>query len=92
MTASGGGPPSGEPDQPGLARPGLGAARERAGLSAADMYLRYVSLGGAATAMQFAEHCATGSALTAGEHDIAVLALNERFLEMNMSERLPYSR
>ncbi len=82
----------GNPDPQGWAGLALGAARARAGLSAADMYLRYVSLGGSAPAVQLAEHCATGDAQTPAEHDIAVLALNERFLEMNLSERLPYSR
>ena len=90
--ADSGVPPTTEPVHPGWAHVALGAARDRSGLSAAEMYLRYVALGGSAPAMQFAEHCATGGALTAREHDIVVLALNERFLEMNLSERLPYSR
>ena len=32
----------------------------------------------------------TGAVVPAGEHDLAVLALNERFLELDQTERLPY--
>jgi hypothetical protein len=68
----------------------LAPARRRADLSMAALYLRYVALGGAATAAQLGAHIATGDALAAIEHDIAVHAINERFLELDDPERLPY--
>lgn len=68
----------------------LSPARRRAGLSMHELYLRYVELGGSAPAPLLARHLADGSALNDREHDLAVLALNERFLELDVTERLPY--
>jgi hypothetical protein len=76
-----------------MAGPGweaMASARRRADLSMAALYLRYVALGGAATAAQLGAHVAEGGALTALEHDIAVHAINERFLELDDPDRLPY--
>jgi hypothetical protein len=68
----------------------LGPARRRAGLSGAALYLRYVGLGGLATRAELAAHIASGAPLSRLEHDVAVLALNERFLERHDPQRLPY--
>lgn len=85
MTAIDG--PSGGPG----AWEGLAPARRRAGLSAQELYLRYVALGGSAPSAALAAHCATGAPLDDAEHDLAVLALNERFLELDDRERLPFT-
>jgi hypothetical protein len=68
----------------------LAPARQRADLSMAALYLRYVALGGGATAAQLGAHVASGGTLAPLEHDIAVHAINERFLELDDPERLPY--
>ena len=56
----------------------------------AALFVRYVGLGGGATSRQLDAYFAHGSAMAEGEHDMAVHALNERFLELGRSERLPY--
>jgi len=68
----------------------LTPARHRAGLSMADLYFRYVALGGTASAALLSRHFASG-VLAPDQHDLAVLALNERFLEIDDRERLPYT-
>lgn len=55
------------------------------------LYLRYVALGGAATQPQLSAHFGTGIAISDAEHDVAVHALNERFMERGATERLPYA-
>lgn len=87
---------SGAHERSGLPDPmdweALTPARQRAGLSMAELYLRYVALGGSVSKGLLSQHFSTGVEVTVGEHDLAVLALNERFLEMNVGERLPYAR
>lgn len=75
---------------PGPAWRALAPARHRAQLSLHELHLRYVALGGLESAGSLARHLSYGSALDDREHDLAVLALNERFLELDASERLPY--
>jgi hypothetical protein len=69
----------------------LEAYRRRAALSVEDLWLRYFGLGGLAT---FNEVCAhlRGAGLDDHEHDVLVHALNERFLELGLDSRIPYSR
>ena len=54
------------------------------------LYIRYVGLGGVASSAQLRAHMASGGPLSMMEHDVAVHAINERFLELHDSERLPY--
>jgi len=68
----------------------LTAARRRAGLSMPALYLRYVALGGCATQRDLTAYLTFGTDIADGEHDFAVLAINERFMELGASERLPY--
>ncbi len=68
----------------------LTPARLRARLSAGELYFRYVALGGSAPSVLLSRHCATGGDLALAEHDLVVLALNERFMELHARERLPY--
>jgi hypothetical protein len=73
-----------------LAWEALGPARLRADLSMAALYIRYVGLGGVASALQLSDHVASGGPLSMTEHDVVVQAINERFLELQNPERLPY--
>lgn len=73
-----------------LAWRALAPARRRADLSVIGLYVRYVALGGGATSAELEAHMDRGAPLTPTEHDIAVHAINERFLELGDSERLPY--
>ena len=57
----------------------LKPARLRARLSAGELYFRYVALGGSAPSVLLSRHCATGANLALAEHDLVVLALNERW-------------
>ena len=75
---------------PDLSWQALSPARRRADLSMAALYIRYVALGGLASATQLSAHFASGAPLTVTEHDVAVHAINERFLELHDPERLPY--
>ena len=70
----------------------LAAARGRAGLTLGEFYFRYVALGGSASPAALADHVSARGDLSRTEHDLAVLVLNERFLEIDSSERLPYMR
>ena len=68
----------------------LAPARQHADLSMAALFVRYVALGGSASPAQLSAHFASGAALSVLEHDTAVHALNERFLELHDPQRLPY--
>lgn len=72
------------------ARLELTEARQRAGLTRGGLFLRYIGLGGLGSADQVADHCAGGPFLPIGEHNVLVQALNERFLEVGNTERLPF--
>lgn len=75
---------------PDLSWQALGPARQRADLSMAALYIRYIALGGLASSVQLSAHLASGAPLSVMEHDVAVHAINERFLELHDPERLPY--
>ena len=66
-------------------------ACERTELSMPALHLRCVALGGVASLGDLVAHCTSGEPLSAVDHDIAVHAVNERFLERNDPERLPYA-
>ena len=68
----------------------LAPARQRADLSMAALFIRYVGLGGVASSAQLSAHFSSGGPLSEMEHDVAVQAINERFLELHDPERLPY--
>lgn len=70
----------------------LAPARQRAGLSMMALYFRYVALGGTASPKLLQHHFTDGAALADLEHDLAVLAINERFLELDAPERLPFAQ
>lgn len=68
----------------------LAPACQRADLSMVALHLRYVALGGIASLTTLTAHLASGANLSEMEHDVAVHAINERFLELQDGERLPY--
>jgi hypothetical protein len=68
----------------------LAPACRRADLSLAALFIRYVALGGLASASQVNDHVQAGGPLAAREHDLTAQAINERFLELRSAERLPY--
>ena len=68
----------------------LSPALRRADLSMTALYMRYVGLGGVASSAQLSAHLRTGGPLSVMEHDVAVHAINERFMELHDPERLPY--
>lgn len=68
----------------------LAPARLRASLTMGEFYLRYVAVGGSAAPSLLGRYMATGSPLSVNEHNFAALALNERFMELDAAERLPY--
>jgi hypothetical protein len=70
----------------------LEAAREQAGLSAWQLWLRYFALGGSALASDVARHLRTGDVLSDHEHEVLVHALNERFVEMDLDHPLSYAK
>ena len=70
----------------------LNTKKYRAELSLFDLHLRSIALGGYTTLEALTEHCASGGVIADDEHDLVVLALNERFLELRSSERLPTMR
>lgn len=65
-------------------------ACHRADLSLVTLHLRYVALGGVATLAEMSDHMSSGAPLPGAEHDVVVHAINERFLERDDPERLPY--
>ncbi|MEZ5264241.1 MAG: hypothetical protein R2755_21255 [Acidimicrobiales bacterium] len=83
--------PAGRLDVPDAAWRALTPARLRAELSVFELHLRFIALGGYTTLDALSQHCSAGVALAGRKHDLIVLALNERFLELRSSERLPYT-
>jgi hypothetical protein len=69
----------------------LESARTRCGLSVGALWSRYFALGGMSTPMEL--EAALFGALVPGAHDrdLIVLALNERFAELDLGHPLPYS-
>jgi len=70
----------------------LEAARDHAGLSGWDLWLRYFALGGVATLNEVSRHIYQGDVLGDVQHDVLVLALNERFGELDLDHPVPYLR
>jgi hypothetical protein len=68
----------------------LAPACLRADLSMPALHLRCIALGGIATLPELTAHFVSGGSLSNTEHDVAVHAINERFLELHDPERLPY--
>ena len=69
----------------------LEQARREVGLSIADLWMRYVTLGGMSTALEV--EAILFGALVANDHerDVIAVALNERFAELGGDHPVPYS-
>jgi hypothetical protein len=69
----------------------LEQARRDVGLSIADLWLRYFTLGGMSTALEV--EAILYGALVASDHDrdVIAVALNERFAELGGDHPVPYS-
>jgi hypothetical protein len=79
------------PKQSGKVSP-LHAAREHAGLSLEDLWLRYFALGGGADILDVDAHLAGLVPLSAAQGDTLAHALNERLDELIAQHKVPYSR
>jgi hypothetical protein len=75
-----------------LQRSALRAAREHAGLTLEDLWMRYFALGGDADLMDVDAHLAGLAPLPAIHRDILAHAVNERLDEIIAQHRVPYSR
>jgi hypothetical protein len=69
----------------------LELARREVGLSVADLWMRYFTLGGMSTALEM--EAILFGALVANPHnrDVIAVALNERFAELGGDHPVPYS-
>ena len=70
----------------------LRTAMAEAGLSIPELWLRYFALGGVATLNEVSRHIYQGDVLGDVQHDVLVLALNERFGELDLDHPVPYLR
>ena len=70
---------------------GFESARRDLGLSMADLWFRYFSLGGMSTALEM-EAVLYGALLASShERDVIAVALNERFNELGGDHPVPYA-
>ena len=69
----------------------LEQARREVGLSIADLWMRYFTLGGMSTALEM--EAILYGALIGNDHnrDVIAVALNERFAELGGDHPVPYS-
>lgn len=66
-------------------------ARQDAGLSPSQLWMRYFSLGGMTGAMELEAMCFGAMLPTGADHDRIAHALNERFTELGRNHPVPYS-
>lgn len=69
----------------------LDTARKDAGLSMADLYLRYFGLGGMTPALEMEAIVFGAMDTTDPDYDRIAHALNERFTELGRNHPVPYS-
>jgi hypothetical protein len=69
----------------------LDSARQLAGITVANLWLRYVTLGGTATRAQLRGVLGGKLKLGAAQYDVLAHALNERFVEMDLGYPVPYA-
>ncbi len=63
-----------------------------AGLSNGDLWLRYFGLGGSAMPAEVRDYVRGTREPAAIEYDVVAQAINERYMELDRPERLPYAR
>jgi hypothetical protein len=69
----------------------LQRARDRAGLTVADLWFRYFSLGGMSTPLEVDAILHGALVPSDFDYDILAHAINERFLEQGGDHPVPYS-
>lgn len=69
----------------------LDNARQLAGVTVADLWLRYFTLGGSNSQDDLNRLLRGGVAFGAGEYDVLAHALNERFVELDLDHPVPYA-
>jgi predicted DNA-binding ribbon-helix-helix protein len=69
----------------------LEKARRDVGLTVADLWYRYFTLGGMSTALEVEGVLYGALRATAHERDLLAVALNERFAELGGDHPVPYS-
>ncbi len=69
----------------------LNVARQDAGLTKGELWLRYFGLGGMTPALELEAMLHGALEPTAPDRDRIVLALNERFTELGLNHPVPYS-
>jgi hypothetical protein len=74
-------------DQHGLT---LADGMARSGLSIPQLWLRYVAIGGSATASQLRDHVVNETCTDDHEHDLIAQAINETFLEKGEDHPVAY--
>ena len=68
----------------------LDLARQEAGLSHEELWLRYFELGGMSTALQLEAFLYGALTPEVHDHDLIAHALNERFVELGGNHPVPY--
>jgi len=69
----------------------LEQARREVGLSIADLWMRYFTLGGMSTALEVEAILFGALVANAHDRDVIAVALNERFAELGGDHPVPYS-
>lgn len=69
----------------------LNRAREDAGLTISEMWLRYFALGGMASPDELEAYLHGALDPTAQEHNLIVHTINERFMESGRDHPVPYA-
>ena len=66
-------------------------ARIELGLSVADLWLRYLALGGMSSPLEVEAYLQGALNPTSHEYDVLAHALNERYVELGGNHPVPYS-
>lgn len=69
----------------------LDRARQSAGLTQHELWVRYFGLGGMTPALELEAVCVGAMVSTDHDHDRIAHALNERFTELGRNHPLPYT-
>ena len=69
----------------------LDQARQEAGLSHGDLWLRYFGLGGMRTPLELEAYVFGALVPTPHDGELIAVALNERFSELGRDPRVPYA-
>lgn len=62
-----------------------------AGLTVGELWLKYFGIGGSAGQFEIEAYLYAAHALPTLERDLVAHAINERFMDLNMDLRVPYS-